>query len=134
MDQFTDPEKYPEDWELKSLTDAVFQQLGVKLQFKPEEVEELTQDGLKEQLLELVQQIVPKERRKCGEDSMRIWSAWLCFRCLDNLWKDHLLAMDHLKEGIGMRAYAQQDPLRAYKSGGVSDVRRPDGAYQGRNA
>jgi len=118
VEQFTDPEKYPEDWELKPLTDAVFMQLGVKLRFKPEEVENLTQDGLKEQLVELVRQGYQSKVDEVGEDSMQYLERMVMLQILDNLWKDHLLAMDHLKEGIGMRAYAQQDPLRAYKSEG----------------
>src|SRR6202000_3441718 len=64
-------------------------------------------DKLKEKY-ELKEQII-------GSQGMRYHERMIMLSVLDGLWKDHLLNMDHLKEGIGMRGYAQQDPLVAYK-------------------
>ena len=50
-----------------------------------------------------------------GEDAMRYHERMVMLSVLDGLWKDHLLSMDHLKEGVGLRGYGQQDPLVAYK-------------------
>ena len=118
VNRYTDTEKYPEDWDLKSLSDAAFQQLSIKLKFRPEEVEDLTQEGLTNTILEMVQDSYKKKEAEFGEETMRYLERMIMLQVLDGLWKDHLLAMDHLKEGIGMRAYAQQDPLRAYKAEG----------------
>jgi preprotein translocase subunit SecA len=116
--RWTDPDKYPEDWDLKSLSDAAFQQLSIKLKFRPEEVEDLTQEGLENTIMEMVQDSYKKKEAEFGEEDMRYLERMIMLQVLDGLWKDHLLAMDHLKEGIGMRAYAQQDPLREYKAEG----------------
>ena len=95
-----------------------FSSCPLKLKFRPEEVEDLTQDGLKESILERVRESYKKKEAEFGEETMRYLERMIMLQVLDGLWKDHLLAMDHLKEGIGMRAYAQQDPLRAYKAEG----------------
>jgi preprotein translocase subunit SecA len=53
-----------------------------------------------------------------GEDDFRQLERMVMLQTVDNLWKDHLLSMDHLKEGIGLRGYAQQNPLLVYKKEG----------------
>ena len=69
-------------------------------------------------LVSKIRQAYEEKSNEVGEDIMSYLERMIMLQVLDNLWKDHLLAMDHLKEGIGMRAYAQEDPLRAYKREG----------------
>ncbi len=118
VDQFTDADKYPEEWDLKGLSDAVFNQFFLKLKFSKEEQEDLTQEGLKDSLGSMIRDAYNKKETEFGPETMRYLERMVMLQVLDALWKDHLLAMDHLKEGIGMRAYAQEDPLRAYKREG----------------
>jgi preprotein translocase subunit SecA len=118
VDQYTNPERYPEEWDLKSLNDALFQQFGFRLKLNPEEVEDLTQDELKERIVETIREVYAKKEAEFGEETWRYLESMVMLQVLDSLWKDHLLAMDHLKEGIGLRGYAQEDPLRSYKREG----------------
>jgi preprotein translocase subunit SecA len=118
VNQYTNPETYPEEWDLKSLDDALFQQFSFKLKLTPEEIEDLTQDEIKQRIIEIIQQIYAKKEEEFGEETWDYLERMITLQVLDNLWKDHLLAMDHLKEGIGLRGYAQEDPLRSYKREG----------------
>lgn len=69
----------------------------------------------KEEELRKLSQESESIRKQFGEDPMREVERYLLLRIIDSKWKDHLYAMDHLKEGIGLRAYGQQDPLIAYQ-------------------
>ena len=64
---------------------------------------------------------------------MRELENYIILQTVDSLWKDHLLNMDHLKEGIGLRGYAQQDPLVAYKREGHAMFQEMIERRQGRN-
>jgi preprotein translocase subunit SecA len=110
------PEKSdPRDWNLSGLhTDlmAYFQidtnTLGLKL-------DELGVDELEDQLTTTVTSKYEGKEEKHGEDVMRAFERFLLLREVDFAWKDHLLALDHLKEGIGLRGYGQRDPKNEYK-------------------
>jgi preprotein translocase subunit SecA len=113
-------EKVPaEEWDWKGLGEAVFKQFN----FHPDRLDEdtldhLTGEGLAE-IIEREARRVYKEREAAiGEDHLRQIERIVMLQTVDNLWKDHLLSMDHLKEGIGLRGYAQQDPLLVYKKEG----------------
>jgi preprotein translocase subunit SecA len=118
VEQYTDSEAYPEEWDIKSLNDALYQQFGFKLKLGPEEIEDLTQDGLTQRIVETIREIYNRKEAEFGQETWRYLERMIMLQVLDNLWKDHLLAMDHLKEGIGLRGYAQEDPLRSYKREG----------------
>jgi preprotein translocase subunit SecA len=70
---------------------------------------------LGETLFEKLKEHYAAKEAIIGEPAMRYHERMIMLSVLDGLWKDHLLSMDHLKEGIGLRGYAQQDPLVAYK-------------------
>ena len=61
---------------------------------------------------------MPCVKRRSARTPCVISNGWVMLQTVDNLWKDHLLSMDHLKEGIGLRGYAQQNPLLVYKKEG----------------
>ena len=69
-------------------------------------------------MLDLVQKRYEAREQEFSEPIMRDLENYLLLQTVDTLWKDHLLNMDHLKEGIGLRSYGQQDPLVAYKREG----------------
>jgi preprotein translocase subunit SecA len=109
------PEKaHPDEWK----TDAIFNQLydvfGVRFENELK-IEEMTRHDLGETIFEKLRGRYDRKELILGPQAMRYHERIVMLSVLDGLWKDHLLAMDHLKEGIGLRGYAQQDPLVAYK-------------------
>ncbi|MBW1708624.1 MAG: preprotein translocase subunit SecA [Deltaproteobacteria bacterium] len=116
IENFTDEKSYAEEWDLKALEDVVFELFGLRLDFGP--VEDLTQDGLREKILDQVREAYQKKEEEFGAPIMRELEHFILLQSLDNQWKDHLLSMDHLKEGIGLRGYGQRDPLREYQKEG----------------
>ena len=113
---FTDEKSYPEEWELSALDDSFFALFGMRLNMT--DVEDLTQNGLREMMLEKVQSAYEKKAEEFGAETMRELERFILLQSVDNQWKDHLLSMDHLKEGIGLRGYGQRDPLREYQKEG----------------
>ncbi|MEE9524882.1 MAG: preprotein translocase subunit SecA [Thermodesulfovibrionales bacterium] len=105
-------DKYHEQWNMKGLNEAIFGVFG----FIPVDIE-----GIKG--LEALHQILADQARSFYEvkekdvttEVMRGIEKVIMLQIVDNQWKDHLLAMDHLKEGIGLRGYGQRDPLVEYK-------------------
>ena len=76
---------------------------------------ELSRHELGEAIFEMLKQNYAAKEKILGGETMRYHERMVMLSVIDGLWKDHLLSMDHLKEGIGLRGYAQQDPLVAYK-------------------
>lgn len=118
--KYADERKLPEEWDWAAVSDDVFQQFN----FRPEKMDENTLDGLNEEGLaqEIYEQahVLYEEKAAMlgGGDDFRQLERMIMLQTVDNLWKDHLLSMDHLKEGIGLRGYAQQNPLLVYKKEG----------------
>ncbi len=75
-----------------------------------------------------------RRKRSVGADVMRETERMIMLHVIDDQWKDHLLSMDHLKEGIGLRGYGQKDPLVEYKKESFSPLPGHDGPHRGRNA
>jgi preprotein translocase subunit SecA len=112
---FIDPKKFPEDWNLKGLREEIQRIFLLDFQVAPEMVPELTEEKLKEKLLEVVLKIYEDKEKLYGPEIMRQLEKFASLRTIDEKWKEHLYEMDHLKEGIGLRAYGQKDPLIEYK-------------------
>jgi len=70
---------------------------------------------LREKILNALQEIYKEKERIIGPERMREFERIIMLQVIDSQWKDHLLAMDYLKEGIGLRGYGQRDPLVEYK-------------------
>ncbi|MCJ7774329.1 MAG: preprotein translocase subunit SecA [Desulfobacterales bacterium] len=116
---FANEKTHPEEWDLKGLRDVVFKQFN----FRPEKLNGHLMDGLNtEKLSELLfaasMEVYSKKESAIGANDFRQLERFVMLQTVDNLWKDHLLSMDHLKEGIGLRGYAQQNPLLVYKKEG----------------
>ncbi len=108
-----------EEWDLKSIRDAVFKQFNFYLNADSEdELEELDQEGLADLIFEAANTLYDQRESAIGSEDFRQLERVVMLQTVDNLWKDHLLSMDHLKEGIGLRGYAQQNPLLVYKKEG----------------
>src|SRR5204863_3812402 len=74
--------------------------------------------GLKKFILDFANEVFKKKEKELGEEVIIQLEKMILLSTIDNLWKDHLLAMDHLREGIGLQGYGQKDPLIAYKKEG----------------
>ena len=116
---FADERALPEDWDFKGLSDAVFKQFNFRLAaFNKDMLDGLTEEGLAQEIIDQAQKFYDRREEAIGRETMRYLERVVMLQTVDNLWKDHLLSMDHLKEGIGLRGYAQQDPLLIYKKEG----------------
>lgn len=111
----TSDKTYAEDWDLDRINAEVARVFGIPLTLTVESVGDTRPDDLMEDLLKLVTERYESREKTFGEDVMRELESYVLLQAVDSLWKDHLLNMDHLKEGIGLRGYGQQDPLVAYK-------------------
>jgi len=103
-----------DNWKMEQLFTQVYDIFGAK--FNDEiDVHQLNRHEFGETLFEKLRERYDLKEKILGEPNMRYHERVVMLSVLDGLWKDHLLEMDHLKEGIGLRGYAQQDPLVAYK-------------------
>ena len=114
----SDEKTYAEDWDLERINGEMQRLFGFNPGYDAEALEEYTQEELEEEVLEKARERYESREREFGEPLMRELESYVLLQTLDSLWKDHLLNMDHLKEGIGLRGYAQVDPLVAYKREG----------------
>jgi preprotein translocase subunit SecA len=118
-DSFADEKTHPEYWDLKAISDAVFKQFNFRPRgLTPEAREGLDHDGLVGMLVEEATAVYEGREALVGSDIFRQLERMVMLQTIDSFWKDHLLSMDHLKEGIGLRGYAQQNPLLVYKKEG----------------
>jgi preprotein translocase subunit SecA len=106
---------HPDQWDLKVLKTKLVEQFGLDPDAEGINMAELSRHELGDALFEKLKGKYETKEQILGEDGMRFHERMVMLSVLDGLWKDHLLAMDHLREGIGLRGYAQQDPLVAYK-------------------
>ncbi|MBF0524683.1 MAG: preprotein translocase subunit SecA [Deltaproteobacteria bacterium] len=120
VDAFTDPKTFADEWDLVALDSKVFTQFGFHLDLTGDVIEGLTQDDLTEMIFDKAKEIYDGREAEWGLETARYLERIIMLQVIDVLWKDHLLAMDHLKEGIGLRGYAQVDPLREYKKEGYN--------------
>jgi preprotein translocase subunit SecA len=103
---------------IKELTDAVI----TTLQFKPEihekDIAPFNNVGLKKLIIKQASAVYEQKEKALTETTMRQLEKMILLTTIDHLWKDHLLAMDHLREGVGLQGYGQKDPLVIYKKEG----------------
>ncbi len=117
LEDFVDEliEKYYDDLQIEALHASVLQHLLVDVKFEPEEFEKLGPDGVKQKIIEAAKEFYERKEEMFGSDLMARIERYAVLSVIDEKWKDHLREMDDLKEGIGLRAYGQKDPLVEYK-------------------
>ena len=104
---------HPDTWNLEGLRTDVLSQFGHK--FELSDLNGLQREGVEEVLFEQLAQKYQQKEDLIGADLMRQSERWVMLKVIDDQWKDHLLSIDSLKEGIGLRGYGQKDPLVEYK-------------------
>ncbi len=109
---------YAEDWNLDAIKSEMSRIFGLQPDLSPESLGDMIPEELREYLFELLEKRYEEREREFSEPIMRDLENFILLQTVDTLWKDHLLNMDYLKEGIGLRGYGQQDPLVAYKREG----------------
>ena len=125
VNRFASRDTHADDWDLGGLNEALYRQFDLRL---PADATGAVEAGSREALDTVVQEAVERlyaeRERQVGPELFHRLERWILlglrwedgeFRGIDQLWKDHLLNMDHLKEGIGLRGYGQRDPLTEYK-------------------
>ncbi len=117
VDQFVDRhcpnEKHPDTWDLGTLRTDILSQFGYKVETS--EVADLSREEMSDFICERLQHKYQEKEELVGPDVMRQTERIVMLQVIDSQWKDHLLSMDELKQGIGQRAYGQKDPLVEYK-------------------
>ena len=116
VDQWLSTEQDPDDWDYAGLSEGLRSQYG----FVPEADDGIAFDQLgRHEVLKLLADAVParyaEKEAEIGEELMRRQERYIMLHIVDSQWKDHLHAMDHLKQGIGLRGYGQRNPLIEYK-------------------
>jgi preprotein translocase subunit SecA len=107
-------ESDPRDWDLPGLSNDLRSQFNFEVDIeKLKEFE--NQDQLTDFLVQKVDQLYSEKKEMIGEERWKFHEKMLILHVIDTQWKDHLYALDHLKEGIGFRGYGQRDPLIEYK-------------------
>ncbi|HWE86616.1 MAG TPA: preprotein translocase subunit SecA [Terracidiphilus sp.] len=115
LDEFAPENKHADQWNIKGLDEKLMGQFGVSLSAAGIKPIGLARHELGDEIFERLKQEYEGKEKILGKETMRYHERMVMLSVIDGLWKDHLLEMDHLKEGIGLRGYAQQDPLVAYK-------------------
>jgi len=115
VDLYADEKAHPEDWDLKGLQDALYQQFPSRWILPPEARDGWRRDQLNEWVVEKAKEFYQKKEGEFGEATLRYLEKVIMLQSIDHHWKDHLLGVDQLKEGIGLRGYGQKDPLVEYQ-------------------
>jgi len=115
---YANAEVHPEEWEWQVLGDALFKSFNLRFQLSDEAKGGMTAATLEQAVIDAVHAAYEEKERNFTPPVLRHLEKLVLLQTVDTLWKDHLLSMDHLKEGIGLRGYAQQNPLQEYKKEG----------------
>lgn len=113
--------KFPEEWDLETLEKnllRITEKFAGSVDFTSDEIDELDADGLKEYLYNEFDKIYNEKEEEIGAEKMRAVERMILLRVVDNMWMDHIDAMDQLRTGIGLRGIGQQDPAAAYSHEG----------------
>ncbi len=107
-----------QEWDLAGLADTLWGQLGIRFDFGSLSRDQENRDGLADYIKQRTKEAYDAKEQKLGPEMMRELEKFVMLQAVDSQWKDHLLSMDHLKEGIGLRGYGQRDPLKEYQREG----------------
>jgi len=117
IDQSIPPQSLEEQWDIKGLEERLAQEFGLELPIEHwlEENNNLHEENLRERIIQEAEDEYKAKEALAGEETMRHFEKGVMLQTLDELWKEHLAAMDYLRQGIHLRGYAQKDPKQEYK-------------------
>jgi preprotein translocase subunit SecA len=115
--QYIPPQTLEEQWDVKGLEEALERDFGVRVPVQQwlDQDTRLYEDRLRGKIVDQLDTIYGEKTAAIGEKIMRHFEKTVMLQVLDNSWKEHLAAMDHLRQGIHLRGYAQKDPKQEYK-------------------
>ena len=128
--------KFPEEWDFETLSknlQKISDKYRGKLQYTTEELNGMTEESLRQSVCDEFDEIYAEKKLKSAAKQMREVERMILLRVVDNLWMDHIDAMDQLKTGIGLRALGQQDPAAAYAKEGFDMFGADDQCDSGRH-
>jgi len=111
-------DKYPENWDFEGYELSLTELFGNKIKFNIDKIEELTIEKLQDMTDNLAEKIYRMKEEEFGEERFREVERIVLLRTVDTKWMDHIDAMDELRQGIGLRALGNEDPVRAYQNEG----------------
>ena len=115
VDEYAPEKVYPEEWDLASLKNRVYETFFFPMDFDHLDLKSMTKAGLLDTVKNSVVSVYEAKEKEFGRTTLRNIEQFVALNSLDNHWKEHLLSLDHLREGIGLRGYGQKDPLREYQ-------------------
>ncbi|HEY8911422.1 MAG TPA: preprotein translocase subunit SecA [Desulfosporosinus sp.] len=118
ISMFSGESSFPEEWDLSALSDYIESFYLPGIHVKPEQLIDLSREEIEEMLLEQAKALYQSREEQFGAELMREIERAVMLQVVDSKWMDHLDAMDMLREGIGLRAYGQKDPLVEYRREG----------------
>jgi preprotein translocase subunit SecA len=116
--KYIHPDLPPSEWDLRGLQDEIFRLFAIRFSLTRQQMEALSQEKLLDLVINQIQQIYQQKEKEFGEPGLRYLESICSLHAIDTLWKEHLLDLDHLKEGIGLRGYGQKNPLNEYQREG----------------
>ncbi|WP_386687332.1 preprotein translocase subunit SecA [Lonepinella sp. MS14437] len=117
IDEYVPPQSLEEQWDIPALETRLRQDFALDLPIQQwlEEDNQFNEDTLRERVVESAVNEYQRKEQMVGEETMRNFEKGIMLQTLDELWKEHLAAMDRLRQGIHLRSYAQKDPKQEYK-------------------
>lgn len=117
IDEYIPPQSLEEQWKIPELEERLRSDFTLDLPIQQwlEEDNQLHEDNLRERIIEAAKAEYQRKEALAGSESMRSFEKGIMLQTLDELWKEHLSAMDYLRQGIHLRGYAQKDPKQEYK-------------------
>jgi preprotein translocase subunit SecA len=117
INQYMPPQSLPEQWDIAGLEAALYSDFALRLPIQQwlDEDDKLFEDTLRAKILDELVAAYNEKEVEAGAEGLRSFEKQMLLRVLDDLWKDHLSTMDHLRHGIHLRGYAQKNPKQEYK-------------------
>lgn len=111
------PQSLPEQWDIPGLEAVLYSDFGTRLPVQQwlDEDEKLYEETLREKIMQALLADYQEKEELAGPEALRTFEKQIVLRVLDDLWKEHLSTMDHLRHGIHLRGYAQKNPKQEYK-------------------
>jgi preprotein translocase subunit SecA len=119
-DPIADEKTYPEEWDYRQLNESLMRLFSFGLSIRPEDTQNMTREKLWEKVVAQAKEVYGGKGAEFGPEAMGHLEQVIYLQSIDTLWKEHLMAMDHLKEGIGLRGYGQRNPLQEYQKEGYA--------------
>nr|WP_300006023.1 preprotein translocase subunit SecA [Tissierella sp.] len=119
IELYTNGSEYPEEWDLEGLENYIVKIFNLEKGFLNEiDVKTITKAELVEEIIQETRELYAKKEEDFGEEKFREIERIILLQVVDSKWMDHIDAMDQLRQGIGLRAYGQEDPVRSYQMEG----------------